>query len=79
MFQAPEMMSKPNFEVDIVKSSGRTLSFTCSYLHPDEQQGGEEQGPGEKPPGRIRIQNFLEVGSGSGENYFRSTTMVGSL
>ena len=40
------MMSRPNFEVDIVKSNGRTLSFTCSYLHPDEQQGGEEQGPG---------------------------------
>ena len=35
--QAPEMLSRPNFEVDIVKSSGKTLSFTCSYLHPDEQ------------------------------------------
>jgi hypothetical protein len=41
------MMSRPNFEVDIVKSNGRTLSFTCSYLHPEEQQGGEEQGPGQ--------------------------------
>eukprot|EP00088_Acartia_fossae_P064071 TRINITY_DN786_c0_g1_i11.p1 TRINITY_DN786_c0_g1~~TRINITY_DN786_c0_g1_i11.p1 ORF type:complete len:245 (+),score=64.43 TRINITY_DN786_c0_g1_i11:62-796(+) len=38
--EAPEMLSRPNFEVDIVKSSGKTLSFTCSYLHPDEQ--GEE-------------------------------------
>jgi hypothetical protein len=40
------MMSRPNFEVDIVKSNGKHLSFTCSYLHPEEQQGGEEQGPG---------------------------------
>jgi len=43
--EAPEMMSRPNFEVDIVKSNGKHLSFTCSYLHPEEQQGGEEQGP----------------------------------
>ena len=26
--EAPEMKSKPNFEIDIVKSSGKTLSFS---------------------------------------------------
>ena len=36
------MLSRPNFEVDIVKSNGKTLSFTCNYLHPEElQQDGE--------------------------------------
>lgn len=34
--EAPEMLSKPTFEVDIVKSNGQTLSFTCSYVHGDE-------------------------------------------
>jgi len=34
--EAPEMLSRPNFEVDIVKSNGRTLSFSCSYVHPEE-------------------------------------------
>lgn len=42
--EAPEMMSRPNFEVDIVKSNGRTLSFTCTYVHPEEMaQDGEGQ------------------------------------
>jgi hypothetical protein len=50
------MMSRPNFEVDIVKSNGKHLSFTCSYLHPEEQQGGEEQGPG--PLIRLRLSLF---------------------
>ena len=40
--QAPEMMSRPNFEVDIIKANGRTLSFTCAYVHPDMQEGGGE-------------------------------------
>jgi len=40
--EAPEMLSRPNFEVDIVKSSGKTLSFTCSYIHPDEQSQDPE-------------------------------------
>ena len=30
------MLSKPSFEVDIVKGNGSTLSFTCSYVHADE-------------------------------------------
>lgn len=44
--EAPEMKSRPNFEVDIVKSDGKTLSFSCSYIYNEEQsQGsqGEEQ------------------------------------
>jgi hypothetical protein len=41
------MLSRPNFEVDIVKSSGKTLSFTCSYVHP-EQQSQEEEAQGER-------------------------------
>eukprot|EP00088_Acartia_fossae_P035958 TRINITY_DN3711_c0_g1_i1.p1 TRINITY_DN3711_c0_g1~~TRINITY_DN3711_c0_g1_i1.p1 ORF type:complete len:259 (+),score=92.88 TRINITY_DN3711_c0_g1_i1:42-779(+) len=40
--EAPEMLSRPNFEVDIVKPNGRTLSFTCSYLHPDEMSQDPE-------------------------------------
>ena len=31
------MKSMPNFEVDIAKDDGRTLSFSCSYLSPDEE------------------------------------------
>jgi len=41
--EAPEMLSRPNFEVDIVKSNGRTLSFTCAYVHPEEMEPGQEQ------------------------------------
>merc|ERR1719348_307058 len=42
--EAPEMLSRPNFEVDIVKSNGKTLSFTCNYVHPEEmQQDGDGQ------------------------------------
>lgn len=33
-----EMKSKPQFEVDIVKGQ-RTLSFTCSFLHGEAQEG----------------------------------------
>jgi len=46
--EAPEMLSKPTFEVDIIKSDGRTLSFTCSYTHQDEAQGGQPQGQEEE-------------------------------
>jgi len=41
--EAPEMLSRPNFEVDIVKANGRTLSFSCSFLSPDEAPEGQEQ------------------------------------
>ncbi|XP_034654255.1 complement component 1 Q subcomponent-binding protein, mitochondrial [Drosophila subobscura] len=33
-----EMRSKPQFEVDVIKS-GTTLSFTCSYLQGEAQEG----------------------------------------
>ena len=39
------MLSRPNFEVDIVKTNGKTLSFTCTYVHPDEM-AQEGDGPG---------------------------------
>ncbi len=44
---APEMKCKPNFEVDIVKG-GKTLSFTCSYVHEYDSDSTEakEQGYG---------------------------------
>jgi len=44
--EAPEMLSRPNFEVDIIKTNGKTLSFTCSFSAPDETEQppqGEEE------------------------------------
>ena len=41
--EAPEMRSKPDFEVDIVKAGGQTLSFTCSYIAEVGQQQPEEE------------------------------------
>ena len=41
-FQAPEMLSKPTFEVDLIKPGGKTLSFTCSYVQEDEHPEGQE-------------------------------------
>merc|ERR1712168_953364 len=41
--EAPEMKSMPNFEVDIVKSDGRTLSFSCSYLNTEEVPSSHEE------------------------------------
>ena len=41
--EAPEMKSRPNFEVDIVKSDGKTLSFSCSFIADQEQQGGQQE------------------------------------
>jgi len=41
--EAPEMLSRPNFEVDIVKNNGNTLSFSCSYITPEEAPEGQEQ------------------------------------
>ena len=34
--EAPEMKSKPNFEVDIVKPNEKTLSFSCSFVPPSD-------------------------------------------
>jgi len=38
--EAPEMLSKPSFEVDLIKSNGKTLSFTCSYTRDEEHPEG---------------------------------------
>ena len=46
--EAPEMKSKPNFEVDIVKPDGKTLSFSCSYILEQDEQGSQEEGFGNK-------------------------------
>jgi len=43
--EAPEMLSKPTFEVDLIKSGGKTLSFTCSYVFPENNpEAGQEEG-----------------------------------
>merc|ERR1719431_1811287 len=45
--EAPEMLSTPNFEVDLIKKNGNTLSFSCSYISPEEQHpegGAQEEG-----------------------------------
>jgi complement component 1 Q subcomponent-binding protein len=42
--EAPEMLSKPTFEVDLIKTNGKTVSFTCSYTRDEEQpEGGQEE------------------------------------
>jgi len=40
--EAPEMLSKPTFEVDLIKPGGKTLSFTCSYVQDEEHPEGQE-------------------------------------
>lgn len=42
------MKSRPNFEVDIVKPNGKTLSFSCSYILDNEEGGSSEEGFGNK-------------------------------
>ena len=36
------MLSKPTFEVDLIKPGGKTLSFTCSYVQEEEHPEGQE-------------------------------------
>ena len=49
---APEMKSKPNFEVDIVKSNGKTLSFSCSFVPPPDAHDVQAQQPTEEGYGK---------------------------
>ena len=43
------MLSKPTFEVDLIKPGGKTLSFTCSYVQEEEHPEGQEaEDEGEK-------------------------------
>uniref|UniRef100_A0A0K2TXM2 Complement component 1 Q subcomponent-binding protein, mitochondrial n=1 Tax=Lepeophtheirus salmonis TaxID=72036 RepID=A0A0K2TXM2_LEPSM len=42
--EAPEMKSKPNFEVDLIKENGkRVLSFSCSYVPDTEMESTVSQ------------------------------------
>jgi len=43
--EAPEMLSKPAFEVDLIKAGGKTVSFSCSYTKDEEhpEAGGQEE------------------------------------
>merc|ERR1719464_828040 len=41
--EAPEMLSRPNFEVDLIKPGGKTLSFTCSYVYPEANAEAEQE------------------------------------
>lgn len=42
--EAPEMKSKPNFEVDITKPGGKNLSFSCSFIYGhNAEEVGQEQ------------------------------------
>merc|ERR1719273_1934603 len=41
--EAPEMLSRPNFEVDLIKPGGKTLSFTCSYVFPEANAEAEQE------------------------------------
>lgn len=43
--EAPEMKSKPNFEVDLVRG-GKTLSFSCSFIPEDQDQPQSEEEAG---------------------------------
>ena len=40
--EAPEMRSKPNFEVDLVKGK-KTLSFSCSFIPEEMEHEGKGQ------------------------------------
>ena len=50
--EAPEMLSKPNFEVDIIKTNGKTLSFSCSFVPPPEPQDVQGKEPSEEAFGK---------------------------
>ena len=56
------MLSKPTFEVDLIKPGGKTLSFTCSYVqdeeHPEGQEPDEE---GEKTKHACKTKIGLDV------------------
>jgi len=43
--EPPEMKSYPNFEIDLVKANGKTLSFSCSFIKPEDNPptSGDEQ------------------------------------
>lgn len=48
--EAPDMRSKPTFEVEITKPNGKTLAFTCSFIFDRDsaQEAAKDEGYGEK-------------------------------
>jgi len=44
--EAPEMLSTPHFEIDLIKKGGETLSFSCSYISPDDHPESNNQEEG---------------------------------
>jgi len=60
--EAPEMLSKPTFEVDLIKPGGKTLSFTCSYTQMEMDPEGE-------PEEDVDIFAIDEVTMFEGENH----------
>jgi len=70
--EAPEMKSKPNFEVDIVKTGGKTLSFSCSFAPPPEVH--DPQAPSEEAYDDTFV--IDEVTMFEGENWSDKTYAV---
>ena len=58
---APEMKARPNFEVDIVKANGKTLSFSCSFVPPPDEVEGQqsEEGFGKSHTKSLEIPQYL--------------------
>ena len=53
--ESPEMKSKPSFEVDIIKSNGKTLSFSCSFVQPPDMTDAQGQPEPEEAFGKSLI------------------------
>lgn len=71
--EAPEMKSRPNFEIDIVKSNGKTLSFSCSFVPPPESSDVQAEQPTEGYDDTFAID---EVTMFDGENWNEKTYAV---
>jgi len=72
--EAPEMKSRPNFEVDIVKSTGKSLSFSCSFVAPPDPNDVQAQQPSEE--GFDDVFAIDEVTMFEGENWNEKTYAV---
>merc|ERR1711894_328978 len=70
--EAPEMKSKPNFEIDLVKTGGKTLSFSCSFAPPPEAH--DPQSPSEEAYDDMFV--IDEVTMFEGENWSDKTYAV---
>jgi len=72
--EAPEMKSMPNFEVDIVKSVGISLSFSCSFVPPPDPNDVQADKPSEE--GFDDVFAIDEVTMFEGENWNEKTYAV---